>query len=139
MRALLKSLAASLGCRQITDVGSLDRAYEQLEHHTFALGIIDLQLGQSDGVNLIKAFRSSPRAEVRATPLLAASTRSSDERIRVAVAAGADAFLSKPFSILNLQRQILFARVKADERLKKTQDLTRPHASGSTADRFEID
>jgi CheY-like chemotaxis protein len=135
MRALLKSLTVSLGCRRIADVGAFDKAVERLETEPFALAIIDLHLGDRDGAELIAAIRSHRRAELRTMPILAASTRVSDNRIQAAIAAGADAFLNKPFSILNLQRQILFARAKSDQRLSAAGAAPGPNS----ADLLKID
>jgi len=72
MRALLKSLTVSLGCRRIADVGAFDKAVERLETEPFALAIIDLHLGDRDGAELIAAIRSHRRAELRTMPILAA-------------------------------------------------------------------
>ena len=56
-----------------------------------------------------------------------------------AIAAGADAFLNKPFSILNLQRQIVFARSKSEQRKLAAGRLPSPQIDPANVDLFEID
>jgi len=124
MRALLKSLVLDLGYKQVFGVGRLEPALERLEYDAFSLAIVDLNLGDQDGVSLISAMRCNPRACVNAMPVLVASTAATGHRIQSALLAGADGFLCKPFSIANLKRQIRFAGTKAQARLKRPLDRT---------------
>lgn len=119
MRALLRSLVLQLGFKQIAGFARPEPAMDRLEYDAFGLGIVDLNLGDRDGVSLIQAIRSNPRACVNSMPVLVASTASTGDRIQSAISAGADGFLSKPFSITNLKRQIQFAHTKAEARLAR--------------------
>lgn len=119
MRALLKSLLIDLGYKQTFGVGRLEPALERLKYDSFSLAIVDLNLGEQDGVALIAAIRSSPHLSTSMMPILVASTAVTGQRIQSALRAGADAFLSKPFSVANLKRQIRFACAKAQARGNK--------------------
>ena len=119
MRALLKSLLHSFLFRETIGFSQLDDAVDSLEYGEFSLAIVDLNLGDRDGVSLISEIRASPRPCISSMPILVASTASTNERIAAAVRAGADAFLCKPFSVANLRRQINFACSKSAARQLK--------------------
>ncbi len=140
MRSLLVSLVQALGFKNVTPLGRLEPALRQLEYQVFSMAIVDLNLGDQDGVSLIAAIRKNPRPETCGIPVLVASTASTGSRIRDSIQAGADAFLSKPFSIANLKRQIDFACTKAATRpANSTSRTSQPRSHNSTQDVFELD
>ena len=116
VRALLKSLMHTLCFRETVGVSGYDEALRRLEYTPFSMAIVDLNLGERDGMSLISEIRSNPRASIQTMPVLVASTASSSSRILACVEAGADAFLCKPFSIMSLKRQLAVACEKADNR-----------------------
>jgi CheY-like chemotaxis protein len=80
------------------------QALQQLENRKFALAIIDLMMTPMTGIELIATIRKSER-----TPHLAiiATSGIGDERaVLEAKAAGADAFMLKPFSTTALRSKV---------------------------------
>jgi CheY-like chemotaxis protein len=66
------------------------------------LVVLDLRLPRLDGFAVCRQLRAGPQRAVR---VLAISTSQDGRTHDRAVAAGADAFLSKPFSLFDLERE----------------------------------
>lgn len=81
--------------------------------------LLDLGLPDADGIDVTKQLR-----EFTATPIIILSARAQD-RDKVAVLdAGADDYLTKPFSISELLARIRVARRLADRKVTGHQELT---------------
>ena len=79
-------------------------ALEQVREAHPDLMVLDLMLPRLSGERVCQALRADPRT--RALPIVVLSARASDtERLR-ALAAGADAFLSKPYDASRLIGEI---------------------------------
>ncbi|WP_392339077.1 response regulator [Moritella marina] len=79
-------------------------AFQQLSEHTFQLILLDLNLPDMDGLDICKKIRSTDAI----VPIMMLTARTEElDRVQ-GLEAGADDYLAKPFSVLELQ-----ARVKA--------------------------
>ncbi len=87
----------------------------------FDLLVVDVMLPGMDGLSLIRALR----AEEASTPILLLTARDAPEDIVTGLDAGADDYLTKPFSFT-----VLSARVRALSRRKQVQ----PHTALRVAD-----
>lgn len=112
MRALLAGLIRQLGFEQSIEVERIGQALDILESNHVELAVIDLSLGEEDGTALIAAIRSHRRRDVQTIPIAAVSATSTLPRVEQAIAAGADAFIAKPFSVGSVQRSVTLACVK---------------------------
>jgi len=95
--AILRELLAPRGfaCLEASNAATARSLLPQAD-----LAFVDLQLGGDDGKALLRAARAEPElAQVR---LVAMSASVLDEDRRAALAAGADAFLPKPFAFEDL-------------------------------------
>jgi DNA-binding response OmpR family regulator len=111
--SLAKLLATGLSAESLAvDVThDMASAMERLDGRTYQLVILDLDVADTDGVSLLQALRAS-RPEIR---LLALSSRAAVEDLVTALDHGADDYLMKPFSLLELM-----ARVRALRRRTNT-------------------
>lgn len=73
------------------------------------LVVLDLGLGDMDGVDVIKALRQFSNM-----PIIVLTARSDDKQTVVALTAGADDYVTKPF-----RAEVLLARIKANLRQTK--------------------
>ncbi|MEI7926214.1 MAG: response regulator [Chloroflexota bacterium] len=64
--------------------------------------LMDLRMPRMGGMELVARIRQRP--ELRMLPVIAMSAYNDEVQEREAIAAGADAFLAKPFTIADLQR-----------------------------------
>ena len=97
----------------------------ELEGGTWDAVVLDIMLPGVDGLELCRRARAMPRY----TPIIITSARSSEVHRILGLELGADDYLAKPFSVLEL-----VARVRA--LLRRTEAITR-HASAG-AGRIEL-
>jgi DNA-binding response OmpR family regulator len=107
---LVRLQASGLGC----DVKVINHGKAGLEEalcHPYDLVILDLMLPGADGLEICRRLR----AEQRYTPILMLTARSTELDRVLGLEMGADDYLTKPFSVLELA-----ARIKAIFRLVDT-------------------
>ncbi len=75
-------------------VGSLAAGLRAMESQPFRLVIADLRLPDGDGLDVVRAARALPAP----VPVIVATVLGSRETRKAAMAAGATAFIAKPFS-----------------------------------------
>ncbi len=108
------------------------------EDRTILAMITDLNLPELDGWELIRQIRLDPRG--RELPILAVSAEPNPLAQKGAIAAGADAFIGKPYSPLELCRcleKILYAKQKLDSAVADAHEpvrASRDHGSFRTDD-----
>jgi len=81
------------------DVDSAADGVEALEHlkrRVPALVLADLEMPRMNGVELVRALRARP--ETRSVPVIMITSRSSDKHRALALEAGVDVFLTKPYT-----------------------------------------
>ncbi len=103
---ILKSLLRQIGVDDITTVSSPDETILACQAHSFQVVIIDYHLGsQLSGSELLTLLRQKKLIAIDAAALLLSSD-SSSEVILSSLAAGPDAFVTKPLSINSLHQNI---------------------------------
>jgi two-component system, NtrC family, response regulator PilR len=78
---------------EVTAVSSCASALAILAAERSSLVISDLQLGDGDGMDVVRAARAGPHP----VPVIVVTGYPSEERRRTALAEGATAFFAKPF------------------------------------------
>ena len=89
---VLRILAEANGMRVVA-ANTCDVAIREAESHRPDLAIVDLGLPDRDGIHLIRKIRASSQL-----PIIVLSARTLESQKRVALDAGADDFVAKPFS-----------------------------------------
>lgn len=114
LRAFCKQILGSQGieCHE-ADTG--ESAWEMAQQTTFDLILLDVRLPGLAGIELLKRLRSAPPTPHLKIVMTSGAT-GPDEMAQMLVA-GADEYLTKPFSVVQLQ-----SRVQAALRLKDAQD-----------------
>ncbi|NIM93018.1 MAG: response regulator [Anaerolineales bacterium] len=113
-RDLLKTYLVSSGCEVITAPDgqtALDLALNQPPD----LALLDIQMPRLDGIQLCQTLKSTP--DTRFIPVVIVTAFDTDEERIKAIDAGADDFISKPYSSI-----ILLTRVRSLLRIKKLND-----------------
>ena len=86
---------------ETTPVSTVADALNALDSDSFALIIVDLGLPDGDGISIIEKVRA-----YRDTPILVLSARALEDDKVVALDAGADDYLTKPFGVSELQARV---------------------------------
>lgn len=86
---------------ETTSVSTVADALNSLASEAFALIIVDLGLPDGDGISIIEKVRAD-----RDTPILVLSARTLEDDKVVALDAGADDYLTKPFGVSELQARV---------------------------------
>lgn len=86
-----------------------EEATKMFNHETFDIIMLDLMLPTSDGIDILKQIRQESRI-----PIIILSAKSSDVDKALGLGFGADDYIAKPFSLIEMT-----ARVKASLRRAK--------------------
>jgi two-component system chemotaxis response regulator CheY len=108
MRNYISSILEANGDFEVQQVENGFDALRALPRGSFGLILTDVNMPDVNGIELAQFVRKQPRH--RDTPLVAISTDSSDVDRKRALAAGATAFLPKPFEpddLLELVTRVL--------------------------------
>ena len=71
-------------------------ALERVGRRTPSLVLVDLEMPRMNGVELVRALRERPAT--RTVPVIMITSRSSQKHRRLALEAGVDVFLTKPYT-----------------------------------------
>ncbi len=106
MRAFVRAALEEGGhVAQVVEAASGFEALRLLPREEFALAIVDINMPDVNGLELIKFMRESTKH--RATPLLIISSEASDKDRERGLGLGADDYLAKPFTAEQLVGAVL--------------------------------
>ena len=77
-----------------------DEAWSLIQEHRPSLVILDIRMPGRTGLDILRAIKSDPNLTGTRVILLTASAQESD--VRAGLVAGADSYLTKPFSPVDL-------------------------------------
>jgi CheY-like chemotaxis protein len=86
----------------VVPASDLGTALEAARHSEIGLVLLDLSLGEEDGLDILPSLRSDPR--LAGVPVVAFTAH--DSRRREALASGVDSFLPRPFASADLQATV---------------------------------
>ena len=116
IRQLLKLTLASFNY-ELVDFENGKDAYDYLQNNKVDLAILDLMLPGMNGYDILKFIRS--KTSLKDLPVIILSAKDKELDKIMGLDLGADDYLTKPFSVLELAARIrsLLRRSKKDERL----------------------
>jgi two-component system chemotaxis response regulator CheY len=95
MRSIVSGMLRELGFSAITELSDGSIAWELLQHESFDLLVVDWNMPELSGVDLVKKIRLDSR--LQSLPILLMTSRNSSMDVREAKLAGVSAYLVKPF------------------------------------------
>ncbi|GGK70939.1 response regulator [Rufibacter glacialis] len=101
---LVKKVLQDYGV-QVTVANNGLEALEHLRQHAFDLILMDMQMPEMDGYETMQHIRQHS-SEVQDIPIIALTAHASGSETKKCLAAGANAFVSKPFKEEDLLREI---------------------------------
>ncbi len=118
LRKLLSRELNSIGITNIQEAGDGVEALEKIRAETFDLMLLDMEMPEMDGLETLKAVKSSP--ELRYLPIIVVSGSEHFERTIECIQVGAEDYLPKPFDPV-----LLRARVFSSLEKKRLRDVDR--------------
>jgi two-component system chemotaxis response regulator CheY len=104
IRVLLARMLAGLGF-EVAEAEDGDTALEVIQREgPFELALVDWHMPRLDGLELVRRMRSDPRSAC--TRILMLTTESTQRSVERALAAGADEFLMKPFTLEMMREKL---------------------------------
>jgi DNA-binding response OmpR family regulator len=101
--------------RRVIEAADGDRAWELIERERPHVALIDVQMPGRTGIELTRAIRASTALAATRVVLLSAKAQAAD--VAAGLAAGADQYITKPFSIVELmavvERELTSVREEA--------------------------
>lgn len=110
IRRMVRASLAGISSARFVEAGSGLEAIEQLTLAPVGLMVLDLNMPDMHGVEVLKFVRRHPKYQ--ALPVIVLTTRGDEESRRTALDAGATLYLTKPFlpQVLAEQAAALFNR-----------------------------
>ena len=131
-RYLLEEILVRTGY-QVSMCETGEYALRQLKQERFDLAILDMQMPTMTGLDIIEQVRRR-NGENRTTPIMVLTSNTKDEVKQQCLAAGADAFLTKPFDTLHLLRTIELFMTRPSMATGPESDRGRVGMMGEAAD-----
>jgi DNA-binding response OmpR family regulator len=103
MRELLRSTLSDLPFR-LLEASTLARARELLQRERPSLLVLDVLMSDGSGVDFLREVRGNP--EQNGLPVILLTVEAHPTSIETGLAAGANAYLTKPFSPSDLIQRI---------------------------------
>lgn len=95
IRRMVRAALASLGAETFAEAGSGLEAIEQLTLGVPSLMVLDLNMPDMHGIEVLKFIRRHPA--YRTLPVIVLTTRGDEDSRTAAIAAGATVYMTKPF------------------------------------------
>lgn len=104
--AIIRTVLRAFGVRQIFESTDAVQALEMLKQSEVDIALVDLKLGDIDGLELTRLIRSAPDSQNPRMPIIMMTAFSERSNVEAAIGAGVDEFLVKPVS-----PQVLYKRI----------------------------
>ncbi len=93
--------------KKIVIAENRQRAEDKINNEVVDFVITDNDMPSSnDGLELIKAIRANPDIGINSLPIILMSGKLDDDLIQVAISAGANDTVAKPFKLIELKKMI---------------------------------
>lgn len=103
---IVRTVLKALGVKEVTAVATLAGALQKLETEKTDIVVLDLLLGEQDGLDLLRAVRREDSRHAF-LPVLVLSAYTDKERVEAARDAGATEVCAKPISPAELYRKLV--------------------------------
>jgi two-component system, chemotaxis family, chemotaxis protein CheY len=104
MRRIVKTLLRQLGYTNVVEAEDGQVALTKLQQEKFDLVLLDWNMPQMTGLELLKAIRADDN--LRNTPVVMITAEGRKEDVLEAVKAGANNFIVKPFTAETLEEKL---------------------------------
>ena len=141
-RTTIKNVLHALGIRGVFEVESAEQALSDIDKHPIDIVIIDFEMPGMSGAEFTWRLRRSKNERLQRMPVVMVSNHADESHIRLAINAGVNEFLPKPFSqadiLMRVKRAVIAPKpfivaegyVGPDRRFKDRDGATTVEQSG---------
>ena len=104
MRRIVRSLLRELGLKNVREAENGSVALEELKLKKADLALVDWNMPQMDGIELLRAIRQDDN--LKNMPVLMITAESKKENVLTAVQAGVNNYIVKPFNAKTLEEKL---------------------------------
>jgi len=104
MRGLMRYSLQQLGIRNVEEAKDGSQALQILQSSKFDIVLSDWNMEPVDGLELLKTIRSNPLTQ--RTPFIMSTGNKEREKVQIAIKAGVNNYIVKPFTVEQLQKKI---------------------------------
>ncbi len=104
MRNLARHCLKQLEIDKVNDVPDGARALKELNSRPYDLVLSDWNMEGIDGLELLKTIRANPA--LKKTPFIMMTGQADKEKVRLAIEAGVNNYVVKPFNVATLKKKI---------------------------------
>jgi two-component system chemotaxis response regulator CheY len=104
MLRIVSNLLKQLGFKNVDEATDGGMAFEMMQKETYGLVISDWNMEPMTGIELLRKVRAD--ATLKPTPFIMVTAESKVENVQIAVAAGVNNYIVKPFNADTLRAKI---------------------------------
>ena len=104
MRRIIKNILKEIGYVNVDEADDGSTALEKLKSASFDFVVTDWNMPNMPGIDLLKAIRQDPA--LKHTPVLMVTAEAAKENVVLAVQAGVNNYIVKPFTAAALKERI---------------------------------
>lgn len=104
MRRIIKNILKEIGYANVDEADDGTTALEKLKGGGFDFVVTDWNMPNMHGIDLLKAIRQDPA--LKDTPVLMVTAEAAKENVLIAVQAGVNNYIVKPFTAAALKERI---------------------------------
>jgi two-component system, chemotaxis family, chemotaxis protein CheY len=104
MRRIIKNILREIGYNNVDEADDGSTALEKLKGGNFDFVVTDWNMPNMPGIELLKAIRQDDK--LKATPVLMVTAEAAKENVVMAVQAGVNNYIVKPFTAAALKERI---------------------------------
>lgn len=106
MRKLLAVMLRAFGATDIMEASNGEEAWTMFRNSRTDIVIVDWQLGDISGIEVINRIRNAPDTPNAFVPIVMLTGHSHADHVRIARDSGANEFITKPVSVKGLQAKL---------------------------------
>lgn len=106
MASLIAAVLAGIGVERMQQADCIGRAWQELTSEMFDLLVLDRQLCDGDGLDLVLRLRAMPGRKAQ-TPIIMLTASGSKASVTAARDAGVDEYLIKPFTVSSIHDRLV--------------------------------
>ena len=105
-RTFIKTALYQIGIKTFKEAATAQEAVEQLANYSIDIILLDQQMPDKNGVDLVRALKQNPNSGIDSTPIIMITVDTTEKTVLDAKQLGIREYLVKPISPIALKKRI---------------------------------